>query len=256
MMLEGNWETEGGGMRAIRVGEQNGWLERVIPVISNFINFIIISIFVVMKEEHCLADQAYVPSNYSKAYHQYGKSQIKFVMPFLTSIAQTCYFGHQFPVDKVLKAVSKFFLLNEIEVVFLAYLVRSTGWDIQEKTIASNAEKMQNIVFYSNENIDYKKTILYLMVAAYTVKYYLNSHTSLALEEATKRCPDFKRVFECWAKKHIAITSKINPRILHIVYQELYTSVRREKKDYNLMVDSILNISPAYNPEKDKQKKD
>ena len=67
-----------------------------------------------MKEDNFLNDLAYVPSKYSKAYNQYGKTQIKFVMPFLTSIAQTCHFGHQFPVCKVLKAVSKFFLLNEI----------------------------------------------------------------------------------------------------------------------------------------------
>lgn len=92
-----------------------------------------------MREENFLTDRLYVPSNYSKAYHQYGKNQIKFVQPFLTSIAQSCHFGHQFHVNKVLQAVSKFFLLNEIEVVFLAYLIRSTGWDIQENIIASNA---------------------------------------------------------------------------------------------------------------------
>jgi hypothetical protein len=90
------------------------------------------------------------------------------------------------------------------------------------------------------------------MIAAYTVKYYLNKNTSEEMEEATKRCPNFKAIFEKWAKKHSAITTKINPRTLNSVYKVLYHDLRKERKDFNLIVDSILQISPAYNPEKDK----
>jgi hypothetical protein len=69
-------------------------------------------------------------------------------MPFLTSISQTCEYGAQFPICKVLKAVSKFFLLNEIEVIFLAYVIRETNWDIRDKVICSHAEGIQDIVCY------------------------------------------------------------------------------------------------------------
>ena len=93
------------------------------------------------------------------------------------------------------------------------------------------------------------------MVSAYTVKYYLNKNTSEALEEASKRCPNFKHIFESWAKKYSSVATKINPRTLNTVYKHLYCDVRREKKDFNLIVDAILQISPAYNPEKDKTKK-
>ena len=59
-------------------------------------------------------DLAYVPSKYSKALNSYSRSQIKFVMPFLASIARTCTLGPLYPVCKVMKAVAKIFMLNEI----------------------------------------------------------------------------------------------------------------------------------------------
>lgn len=94
------------------------------------------------------------------------------------------------------------------------------------------------------------------MVSAYTVKYYLNENNNDALEEAVKRCSNFKKVFESWAKKHSTITTKINPRTLNSVYKLLYMSIRKEKPDFNSMVDAILQISPAYNPERDKATKE
>ena len=102
-------------------------------------------------------------------------------MPFLTSIGQTCHYGSQFPVGKVLKAISKFFLLNEIEIIFLSYIIKETNWDIKDRIISSNAEHISDIVCYTIQNIDYKRIILYLMVSAFTVKYYLNKDTTLEL---------------------------------------------------------------------------
>lgn len=43
---------------------------------------------------------------------------------------------------------------------------------------------------------------------------------------------------------------RINPKTLNKVYQDLYLRIRHEEVDYNLLVDSTLQISPAYNPEK------
>lgn len=72
------------------------------------------------------------------------------------------------------------------------------------------------------------------------------------MDEAVKKCPSFKIIFQNWAKKHAEITSKINPRTLNIIYQHLFTKVRDNEPDYNIVVDAILQISPAYNPEKEK----
>ena len=57
-------------------------------------------------------DLSYVPSKYSKAFHTYSKTQIKFIMPFLASISRSCTLGPHYPVCKVMKVVSKIFLLN------------------------------------------------------------------------------------------------------------------------------------------------
>ena len=49
---------------------------------------------------------------------------------------------------------------------------------------------------------------------------------------------------------------KINPRTLNSVYKQLYSGIRKEKPDFNSMVDAILQISPAYNPEREKIKEE
>jgi len=66
-----------------------------------------------------------------------------------------------------------------------------------------------------------------------------------------KRCPNFKQIFQGWNKKHSKIITKINPRTLNTVYKKLYSAVkgeRGEQLDFNMMVDAIIQISPAYNP--------
>lgn len=70
------------------------------------------------------------------------------------------------------------------------------------------------------------------------------------MEEAGKKCPNFRQIFQNWAKKNSSITRKINPRTLNTVYKKLYSSVVDSNTDFNMMVDAIIQISPAYNPDK------
>lgn len=94
------------------------------------------------------------------------------------------------------------------------------------------------------------------MVTTFTVKYYLNDNTDDLMEEAGKKCPNFKQVFKNWAKKNSNVTTKINPRTLNTVYKKLFLSIRQESPDFNMMVDAIIQISPAYNPDKQAPKED
>lgn len=66
------------------------------------------------KEEPNPADLVYIPSQYSKSLNNYSKFKIKFILPFLASISKTCDLSSQYPVYKLMKAVSKIFMLNEI----------------------------------------------------------------------------------------------------------------------------------------------
>ena len=113
-----------------------------------------------------------------------------------------------------------------------------------------NAENVQDIVCYAIDSPDYKRLILYLMITSFTVKYYLNDKTNQLMQEAGKKCPNFKQIFQNWAKKNSNITKKINPRSLNTVYKQLFNSMNRDCSDFNMMVDAIIQISPAYNPDK------
>lgn len=59
-------------------------------------------------------DNGYIPSKYSLAYKHYSRGEIRCVIPILRSVAKSCHIGFRFPVYKVLKAVAKIFLMNEI----------------------------------------------------------------------------------------------------------------------------------------------
>lgn len=89
-----------------------------------------------IKEEQ---DQGYVPSRYSKAFNNYSKTEIKSVIPILKSIARGCHIGFKYPIYKLLKAIAKIFLLNEIEGIFLVHMIRETNWDIKDKLIVYNS---------------------------------------------------------------------------------------------------------------------
>ena len=93
------------------------------------------------------------------------------------------------------------------------------------------------------------------MVISYSVKFYLNEQTTDVLEEANKICPNFKAIFQNWAKKHSDKTKRINPKTLNEVYQRLVKQARKEEPDFNMIVDAIIQISPAYNPEKNDVKR-
>lgn len=70
--------------------------------------------------------------------------------------------------------------------------------------------------------------------------------------ESEKICPEFRRIFQQWAKQYAQTTLKINPKSLNRVYKQIYLQREPEKvqADYNALVDQLLQISPSYNPEK------
>ena len=65
-------------------------------------------------------------------------------------------------------------MLNEIEVIFVGYLIKETRWNIHEKSIFYNYSNVGDLICVSIDNSEYKMLTLYLMVVGYTVKFYLN----------------------------------------------------------------------------------
>jgi hypothetical protein len=181
---------------------------------------------------------------------------VRSVIPILRSVARSCTIALKYPVYKVLKAIAKIFLLNEVEGIFFAYMVRETNWDIRDRLITQNSEMVRDVVSIASDHPEYKCLILYLMLVTYSLKFFLNDRSEELMEEAVRICPAFRAIFENWAKKNSHLTKRINPKTLNKVYQDLYLRIRHEEPDFNLLVDTILQISPAYNPDKnDKDKR-
>lgn len=70
----------------------------------------------------------YKPSKYSIALKLYLKHKAKLIDPLLKCISSTCALGPKYPIFKVLKAISRVFLLNEIEAIHFAYLINESNW--------------------------------------------------------------------------------------------------------------------------------
>ena len=136
-------------------------------------------------------------------------------------------------------------------------MIRETNWDIRDKLITQNSELVRDVVCIVSDQQEYKNLILYLMVATYSVKFFLNEQSDIEKlqDEAMRICPNFKLIFENWAKKHSHLTKRISLKTLNKVYQDLHEKIRHEDPDFNLLVVSILQISPAYNPEKNGKEK-
>lgn len=116
-------------------------------------------------------------------------------MPILRSVARGCKIAFKYPVYKVLKAIAKIFLMNEVEAIFFAYMIRETNWDTKDKLITQNSDQVRDVVCYLNNEPEYKNLILYLMLVTYSLKFFLNEHIEELLEEAIRICPNFKLIF-------------------------------------------------------------
>jgi hypothetical protein len=172
----------------------------------------------------------------------------------LRYLAFQCDFNIRYPILKLLKAICRLLLINEFESIFFAYVVQTNRWRIDDEIIRSAVEDVRDIVCYSTDDEDYKAVTLYLMLCGYTVKYYLNENVDMYAHESEKVCPNFRAIFEQWAKQYAQTTLRINPKSLNSKFKEIYLKreTRAIQTDYNSLVDSLLQISPCYNPDKAK----
>ena len=68
----------------------------------------------------------------------------------------------------------------------------------------------------------------------------------------------FKDRYNQWTEVSGIFKNRINPKILNILFKKLTSFQDRDKEyfeNYNLLVEEILEISPAYNADKENKKK-
>jgi len=86
---------------------------------------------------------------------------------------------------------------------------------------------------------EYLSLLLYLILNAYAVKYYLNDMSDMEMYEVhiSKIVPEFQVLFTYWSKKFATTSLKINPKVLNRVFQTLAVrcseSNKKLQEDYN-----------------------
>ena len=76
----------------------------------------------------------------------------------------------------MLRAISKKFFLNELEIIFLGYILEENKWAINDEDLKKHSFTLADFLNISDvrEPLEYKRVLLYLVLSAYAVKFYLN----------------------------------------------------------------------------------
>ena len=114
------------------------------------------------------------PSTYTLLSKSYNHCEFYSVIKLLKNLAYYTHYNTRYPILKLLKAVCRRLLINEFEGIFFVYVVQVNNWNIHDSIIRRYISGVRDIVCYSADDDDYKAITLYLLLCAYTVKYYLN----------------------------------------------------------------------------------
>ena len=81
-----------------------------------------------------------------------------------------CPFTTRYPMVKVLKAVAKLLMLNEIEVTLLAIGLKKCNWHIDEAEIVSGGKVMGEMLCISGDCNEFRRLCLFTLVVGFAVK--------------------------------------------------------------------------------------
>jgi hypothetical protein len=109
----------------------------------------------------------------------------------------------------------------------------------------------------SNENL--KMVEIYILYCAYFSKKSLNEMQgeNIFVDFAQDVCPRFLELFTEWTQR-LSIFGKINPKQLNTIFKRLSSNLQNEHEEmenYCLLVEEIIDISPAYNADKSSRQK-
>lgn len=153
--------------------------------------------------------------NYLNEEFSYGCHQ--FIANICRSVDDSVLRG-KFPVQDILVAISKKLLLNELEFLFLSCLLDELKWPIYDETIKNHANTLQNLRPGCSDNFELKCMELYMLLAAYSVKVYLNEDIKIFEGEMNSLLPKFQQIFQTWGTKFARTALIINPKKLNAKY--------------------------------------
>ncbi len=95
-----------------------------------------------------------------------------------------------YPLQKIVRGVVKLLMMNELEILFLSYILEEGSqlsprktWPIDSQFLRSNAMYFKDFLNISeiSKPLEYKAILLYLILCAYHVKVFFNFKEKLSI---------------------------------------------------------------------------
>lgn len=160
----------------------------------------------------------------------------------------------------MLCVLAKKLLLNRFELLFLEYVLEESKWRYDLELLGAFATEFKPYVhFYESENPqgEVRRLQVYLLFCSYYAKKSLNDNTDALYNHFLRTVSErFRERYQEWAEAAGVTKIRINPKLLNGIFRRLTSFQEREKdlfENYNLIVEQVLEISPAYNADKDKK---
>lgn len=145
-------------------------------------------------------------------------------------------------------------MLNEYEIVVLACALDHCSWKIEETVYPEEASFLKEFPGNLGNDIDMdcKRLIIYLLVITFSLKQYINDKGEADKIHAycESICHNFQAIFNRWTR--VSYYHKFNYSALEINRKFRQLSQREVEepqnglKDYNIIVDSIMNLTGSY----------
>lgn len=81
----------------------------------------------------------------------------------------------------MIRSIIKKFLFNELELIFFGYVLEESKWKVDDIEVRKQAYFMNDFLNITEvkDLLDYKSVLLYLILMAYAVKFYLNDEQEM-----------------------------------------------------------------------------
>lgn len=195
--------------------------------------------------------QSYAQDNLKYRDEEFTQQADNFITKIATSKKVPKDLRAKYPLYYILMSICKIFMLNEYEIIVLGCALDHCGWKINETVYPEEAAFLKEFPGNLGPEIDddCKRLIIYLLVITFSLKQYINEKGEADKIHAycESICSNFQAIFNRWTR--VSFYHKFNYSPLEINRKFRYLSQRdlfdplSSMKDYNIIVDSIMNLT-------------
>lgn len=172
---------------------------------------------------------------------------------FLTKISEEACrmfdFMLKHQLKKLLREIVLKFMMSDLELVFLSHFCRRDRWNIRSKLIENHSH-----IFKQHSGVeqdeDHRRLLLFIYLHSYNVKMYLGDKQTVAVLKnyLAVELDQWDTLYNLWLKECPVNTFNISPREINAIYNGYSKDcqVMEHKKNYNSIVDKILELSSTY----------